>query len=93
MIDYDESLERCPICGAKAYVAHIYDTYDRADFGWDAGCPRFKRGDGIHGVGWDDEERPEIWPRVEYRTTRDGAIAAWNVWVRKYKALHGGKDG
>jgi hypothetical protein len=91
MIDYDESLEPCPICGSKAYVAHI--KADGFDFGWDAGCPVFKRDDGVHGIGWDDEVRNEIWPRVECRASRDGAIAAWNVWLRKYKALHGGKDG
>lgn len=32
-------LKRCPECGGVATVIHMYDTYDRADFGWDAGRP------------------------------------------------------
>ena len=38
----------CPICGAKIVVIHMMDSYDNADFGWDAGCPRYKVNDGIH---------------------------------------------
>ena len=34
-------LKRCPECGGVATVIHMYDTYDRADFGWDAGCGRY----------------------------------------------------
>lgn len=30
-------LKRCPECGGVATVIHMYDTYDRADFGWAAG--------------------------------------------------------
>ena len=41
-------LKRCPECGGVATVIHIYDTYDRADFGWDAGCGRYRAGDGLH---------------------------------------------
>ena len=29
-------LKRCPECGGVANVIHMYDTYDRADFGRDA---------------------------------------------------------
>lgn len=32
-------LKRCPECGGAATVIHMYDTYDRADFGWSAGLP------------------------------------------------------
>lgn len=38
-------LKRCPECGGVATVIHMYDTYDRADFGWDAGCGRYRDGD------------------------------------------------
>ena len=41
-------LKRCPECGGVATVIHMYDTYDRADFGWDAGCGRYRAGDGLH---------------------------------------------
>lgn len=43
-----DELKRCPECGGAATVIHMYDTYDRADFGWDAGCGRYRAGDGIH---------------------------------------------
>lgn len=41
-------LKRCPECGGVATVIHMHDTYDRADFGWDAGCGRYRAGDGLH---------------------------------------------
>lgn len=41
-------LKRCPECGGAATVIHMYDTYDRADFGWSAGCGRYRAGDGLH---------------------------------------------
>lgn len=41
-------LKRCPECGGVATVIHMYDTYDRADFGWAAGCGRYRAGDGLH---------------------------------------------
>lgn len=80
-------LEPCPICGKKAYVAHM--VVDGFEFGWDAGCPTAKRDDGVHGVGWDDEITADNFPRVSYRVTKDGAITAWNEWVRKWKERHG----
>ena len=41
-------LKPCPVCGGAAIVIHMYDTYDRADFGWDAGCARARMGDLTH---------------------------------------------
>lgn len=26
-------LKRCPVCGGAALVIHMFDTYDRADYG------------------------------------------------------------
>ena len=61
-------LKPCPVCGAAATVLHMYDTYDRADFGWDAGCSRYKKDDGIH---------TEVM-RVSGLGSKDAAIEAWN---------------
>lgn len=66
-------LEPCPVCGAKATVIHMVDTYDRADFGWDAGCPRYKLNDGIH-------DKPMI---VSGLGSKDAAINAWNKKVKE----------
>ena len=64
----------CPICGAKAFVTH--DVVDGFEFGWSAGCPRFKLYDGIHGM---DENTPESeFPRVMYCTSKQEAIEKWN---------------
>ena len=41
-----DELKPCPICGSKAFVMH--DVVDGFEFGWSAGCPRFKLDDGIH---------------------------------------------
>ena len=86
-LDYNDALLPCPICGAKAYVAHIYDAYDRADFGWDAGCPTAKREDGVHGFDWDDEIT-EDFPRVSMRLCKDDAIRDWNKWVKDWRERH-----
>ena len=88
MLDYNDKLEPCPICGKKAYVAHIYDAYDNADFGWDAGCPVAKRYDGIH--GWDtlEELDTKTFPRVVCLLSKSDAIAAWNKWVKYWRERH-----
>lgn len=86
MLDYNDQLEPCPICGKKAFVAHIYDAYDNLDFGWDAGCPAAKRCDGVHGLDWDDENY-EDFPRVT-RFTKSAAISAWNKWVKDWRERH-----
>ena len=44
----ENELKPCPVCGGRADVIHLYDTYDRADYGFWAGCMRAKFGDGIH---------------------------------------------
>lgn len=41
-------LRPCPYCGSQATVIHMVDTYDRADFGWDCGCPRYSLFDKVH---------------------------------------------
>ena len=83
---YDDRLAPCPICGKKAYVMHIYDVYDRAEYGWDAGCPSFKLYDGVHGA---DEDTPASdFPRVSSCITKEQAIEAWNRWVDRWKERH-----
>ena len=61
-------LKRCPECGGVATVIHMYDTYDRADFGWDAGCGRYRAGDGLHSKKM----------KVSGLPSKEKAIEAWN---------------
>ena len=61
-------LKRCPECSGFATVIHMYDTYDRADFGWDAGCGRYRAGDGLH--------TKEM--KVSGLPSKEKAIEAWN---------------
>ena len=79
MSEYNPALSPCPICGGSAYVMHVYDTYDRADYGWDAGCSRFSLYDGIHDL---NKKSPSVqFPRVSgYLTSVE----------RKSKANDGG---
>lgn len=71
----DERLKRCPICGAKAFVAH--DIVDGFGFGWSVGCPRACIADGIH--GFDDYDSFQAARLVmHYLPTREVAIEAWN---------------
>lgn len=80
-IDDDPKLAPCPICGGRASVMHMYDTYDRADFGWAAGCARFCLYDGIHGL---DEKSPSaFFPRVCGCLSKRDAIDAWNEKVKR----------
>lgn len=64
-------LKRCPECGGVATVIHMYDTYDRADFGWDAGCGRYRAGDGLHTKRM----------KVSGLPSKEKAIEAWNRMV------------
>ena len=64
----ENELKPCPVCGGKAVVLHMYDTYDRADFGWSAGCGRYKANDGIHTKSM----------RVSGLLSKQEAIEAWN---------------
>lgn len=68
----------CPYCGAAATVIHMVDTYDRADFGWDAGCPRWSLTDKHH-----DHSLPA--PRVRGRLSKEEAVWAWNVYCGELK--------
>lgn len=61
-------LKRCHECGVAATVIHMYDTYDRADFGWSAGCGRYSAGDGHH--------TKEM--KVSLLPSKEKAIEAWN---------------
>ena len=83
----DPALSPCPICGKKAYVLHDYDSYDRADFGWQAGCGAYCVGDGVHGI--DDYLAPMgERPRVYHLLSKQDAIDAWNRWVKLWKERH-----
>ena len=69
-----EDPKPCPICGAKAYVRH--DVVAGLDFGWSAGCHRFRLYDGIHGM---DVNTPESdFPVVMYCNSKKDAIEKWN---------------
>ena len=64
-------LKRCPECGGVATVIHMYNTYDREDFGWDAGCGRYRAGDGLHTRRM----------KVSGLPRKEKAIEAWNRMV------------
>jgi hypothetical protein len=56
----------------------MHDIVDGFEFGWSAGCPRFKLNDGIHDI---DENAPvEKRPRVMYCLSKQDAIEKWNRW-------------
>ena len=74
-------LERCPICGKAATVIHMVDTYDRADYGWDAGCGAAREGDGIH-PGMNQV-------RIMAMPSKEDAVIAWNIKARKVRADNG----
>jgi hypothetical protein len=46
----------------------MYDTYDRADFRWAAGCGRYRAGDGLHTKKM----------KVSGLPSKEKAIEAWN---------------
>lgn len=80
-------ISRCPICGARAAVIHLYDHYDRADFGWDCGCTRFRLYDDLHGL--DENSPPVLIPRVSGCLTKQDAIDAWNEKVKRIMEVMG----
>lgn len=80
-------ISRCPICGAAATVSHMYDGYDRADFGWICGCARFQVNDGVHGVN--DTAPLRLFPRVSGCLTKQDAIDAWNEKVKRMQEVMG----
>ena len=41
-------LPPCPVCGSEAFSLHMFSSYDRADFGWECGCPRYSLFDKVH---------------------------------------------
>ena len=71
-------LEPCPICGKAATLIHMVDSYDRADYGWDAGCASAKEGDGIHADV--NLVRVVALPSAALATT------AWNIKAKKLRA-------
>lgn len=74
-------LEPCPICGKAATVIHMVDTYDRADYGWDAGCAAAREGDGVH--------RDMNLVRIMAMPSKETAVIAWNIKAKKVRELHG----
>lgn len=82
MVGLDRStkeLPPCYLCGAAAVVCHLYDTYDRADYGWVCGCPRWSLLDKVHPK---DRERPEV-----RALTKEAAEAAW---IKKCEEVNDG---
>ncbi len=75
----------CPICGAKAFVYHF--KIPEGDFGWDAGCPRFKNDDKYHHIGADDPDEKK--PRVMGMRSRIAAINEWNKKAEKIRKMLG----
>lgn len=73
-----DKLHKCPYCGATATVFHVFDTYDRADYGWDAGCPRYCVVDKVH-----DHSLPI--PKVCGFTSKERAVKAWNIYCERLK--------
>lgn len=73
--DTVQSLEPCPVCGAKAYLHKA--APDGFFMGYSAGCPRFCIGDGIHGIET-YEEAEERGYAVHGCLTKEAAIAEWN---------------
>lgn len=71
-------LERCPICGKAATLIHMVDSYDRADYGWDAGCASARDGDGIHA--------DMSLVRVVAMPSAELAATAWNIKAKKLMA-------
>lgn len=86
--EHPNELAPCPICGLPAYVFHDYDRYDRADYGWEAGCPRYARSDGIHGIEIDQDVSASEIPRVMFQQSKQAAILAWNRWVTNWTEAH-----
>ena len=89
--EHPNELAPCPICGRAAFVFHDYDGYDRADYGWEAGCPRYCRSDGIHGIEIDQNAPKSEIPRVSFLLSKQAAIDAWNQWVDNWKETHDAK--
>lgn len=68
-------LKPCPVCGAKAFISR--DTPDGFFMGWSVGCPRYRIGDGIHGIETFDEHEKNAFA-LHLFTTKEEAIEAWN---------------
>lgn len=68
-------LKPCPKCGAKAYIHE--DVIDGFSFGWSAGCPRYRRCDGIHGIDSLEDHTAKGYA-VRCCATKKEAINAWN---------------
>lgn len=73
-----DRLEPCPICGKSATLIHMNDTYDRADFGWEAGCGAAREGDGVH------LNMNQV--RIMAMPSKEAAVIAWNIKARKVRA-------
>jgi hypothetical protein len=69
-------------------VLHVYDGYNRADYGYDAGCPKACLEDGVHGYNFASDIHDGGFPRVSGRSSAEKAIADWNAWVEKWKVTH-----
>lgn len=82
----DKSLSPCPICGAKSFVSR--DVVDGFEFGWSAGCPRFRIDDGIHGI--DDFDAPdEVRPTVFFCSSKERAVKAFMDLISFHTAYGG----
>ena len=68
----ETNISPCPYCGSPDMVLHMVDTYDRADFGWYCGCPRYSLYDKVH----TDEQKARP-PKVSGLLSKETAIKVW----------------
>ena len=74
--------ERCPVCGAKAYVHKV--SPDGCFMGWSVGCPRYFCGDKLHGVD-NITAHEKLGYSLHGFATREGAVKTWNRRCKRVK--------
>ena len=68
-------LKPCPLCGSKAFVAHIVIDGE-FDFGWSVGCPRARIDDPVHKLGKEELKKAKL--TMHHFASRKDAVEAWN---------------
>lgn len=67
-------LKECPLCGSKAFIAHI--GVNGLDFGWSVGCPKARIDDPVHKLGEEELKKARI--VMHGFASKENAIKAWN---------------